>query len=1087
MESIDHSQVQEFLHMRKADLNEDEVKALLDHLAGCAECRGYAASLDNLQKSLKSAFHTRWDAVQPSKSRTAGVLIRWGRDTMKARLLRYAGTAVGVLALIGLIVGLDFIIRNLRPQPATVPITPTGTSIPLPIISPPTPIPTASNTLFPSATPLPEGTIVLDLEYAIAPPNPDSHAIVDQLAHDLSAASGLNVVAVPGPTTNMEILEAMRDGKIQMAELDSLTYIYGQSQGWVAPGPVVNYPHTPSGSIMFVARTDSGLVKGEPPQVFQQLDGKRPCWPDINQGWHMSRPPIYEYVLPKGLLAEAGVVLGEPVYVTYTESHRDNATEVFLKQCDFAVVQAIPEEYYLMQWAPYLGSLGYTIDDWATQMQVLYTTPELEPYRIMAFSSQLDAAKREPLTNAILQNPQRDEYSNWQPYDNGQAELFNRFQQLVAASGVDVSEYLNRVWDEYLLSLVTAAQTPSPTLEPTKPPSTRTLTICMGAEPDSLDFYQSSSLADSNVMEAIYDGPIDSNGFSYQPVILEKLPSLPDGDASIKPVPVKENDTIVNDKDEVVQLQPGTVVRPYGCNLSTCAITWQGGPLEMAQMSATFTLKQGIRWSDGEPLTADDSVFGFEIASGCLSQFEPNVSCGTLGASGRSAFARTASYTALDEYTAQWVGLPGFLDQTYMTNFAHPLPRHLMKTNTPQQFQALLERSPLGWGAYKIDHWKPGEYIQLSKNLYYFRLDEGLPHFDQLTIRFLSLNEDGMITAIENGTCDVVDQEAGQVFFRDTASLGRLLELNASGLIKGLISTGTTWEHLDFNIQPVESIVNNGSFAGWDLDGDGQGPFGEVRLRQAVAMCVDRQKVVEATLLGQSAVPITYLPPNHPLLNTQVANWSYDPAAAGSLLDEIGWKDTDNDPATPRVAVDVTGVPDGTLLEMNYETTDAAIRQQITQIIAQSLADCGIKVNITLHSASDWFAAGPNGPLYGRKYDLGEFAWMVGAIPPCDLFLGSTIPSTTDNWVGQNTTGFSDQAYDAACNLQMQSLPGQEAFTEGVMEAQRIFAEQLPVIPLFMRLKYAASRPDMCGYSLDPTSNSDFWNIEAFDYGPGCK
>ncbi len=78
---------------------------------------------------------------------------------------------------------------------------------------------------------------------------------------------------------------------------------------------------------------------------------------------------------------------------------------------------------------------------------------------------------------------------------------------------------------------------------------------------------------------------------------------------------------------------------------------------------------------------------------------DPNVACGTLGAGGRQTIERTASYTALDECTTQWVGVPGFLDQTYMTNFAHPLPRHQLLTNTPQQFQILEETRPLGLGS----------------------------------------------------------------------------------------------------------------------------------------------------------------------------------------------------------------------------------------------------------------------------------------------------------------------------------------------------------------------------------------------------
>jgi hypothetical protein len=242
--------------------------------------------------------------------------------------------------------------------------------------------------------------------------------------------------------------------------------------GWIVPGPVQAYTYQPSGSIMFVARTDSGLVPGEPPLVFQQLAGLRPCWPDINQGWGYSRPPIYEYLLPSGLLSKAGVELGQPVFVTYTNYHKDNTTQVFLGECDFAVVEAIPEDYFLMQWSPYLGSKGATITDWKTQMQVLYTTPPLEPYYIMAFSTQLEAEQREMLTKAILSVPVvLGHYGRhlWKPYDESQASYYNQFQTLVDASGVNVLDYLNRVWDLWLRNIIEPIPTPSPRLTLSNP------------------------------------------------------------------------------------------------------------------------------------------------------------------------------------------------------------------------------------------------------------------------------------------------------------------------------------------------------------------------------------------------------------------------------------------------------------------------------------------------------------------------------------------------------------------------------------------------------------------------------------------
>jgi peptide/nickel transport system substrate-binding protein len=65
-------------------------------------------------------------------------------------------------------------------------------------------------------------------------------------------------------------------------------------------------------------------------------------------------------------------------------------------------------------------------------------------------------------------------------------------------------------------------------------------------------------------------------------------------------------------------------------------------------------------------------------------------------------------------------------------------------------------------------------------------------------------------------------------------------------------------------------------------------------------------------------------------------------------------------------------------------------------------------------------------------------------------------------------------------------IPGQPEYEAAHLEAQKIFSEQLPVVPLYLTIKLAATRPDMCGFIMDPSANSEFWNIEEFDYGEGC-
>ena len=181
------------------------------------------------------------------------------------------------------------------------------------------------------------------------------------------------------------------------------------------------------------------------------------------------------------------------------------------------------------------------------------------------------------------------------------------------------------------------------------------------------------------------------------------------------------------------------------------------------------------------------------------------------------------------------------------------------------------------------------------------------------------------------------------------------------------------------------------------------------------------------------------------------------PQAGSALLAEVGWVDDDNDPFTPRIAQGVQNVIDGTRLEIIYETTGGSLREQVSAILQQSMAECGIQANIEF-DASDGFWD----RIFTRDFTLGEFAWIAAVEPPCFVYLSSQVGGTADQtWVsiqdgkertitapdGQNTVGFADEQYDLVCNNALNSLPGQPEYEQAHLEAQRLFAELLPVAP----------------------------------------
>lgn len=602
----------------------------------------------------------------------------------------------------------------------------------------------------------------------------------------------------------------------------------------------------------------------------------------------------------------------------------------------------------------------------------------------------------------------------------------------------------------------------TPTASPVPP---RALVVCLQQEPSSLYLYGSSSRSTWSVLEGVYDGPFDTRGFSVQPVILQKIPQLIDGDAAFAPVAVKDGDPVVDAEGSLVALHKGVKVLPSGCSGPDCAAAWDGkSDLMMDQLTVKFQLKPGITWSDGQPLTAADSVFSYEIAA------HPDTP------TSKFLTDRTASYTAVNDQTTQWVGLPGYYEQRYGTFFWSPLPKHTLGSKSAKDLltDAEVAKSPLGWGAYTVQEWVAGDHITLQKNPNYFRAAEGLPKFDTLVYRFVGDAADGNLNALLSGECDVLDQNE-QFLGMYTGLQDRQNEKK----LQIFTGQGPEWEHLDFGITPAVRDSASAAPARPDF-------FGDVRTRQAFAYCIDRAKINQTLLFGQALVPDSYLPPSHPLYQKNLPAYAFNPTQGAKLLDEVGWKDADNNPDTPRVAAGVAGVPDGTPFTVTYFTTPSALRQQVSLAAADSLKSCGVQANVMVVNPGDVFGPGPDGLVFGRKFDLVQFSWEASARPNCLLYTTSQIPNPDNHWIGANVTGYANSEFDQACASAFWARPNEADFAQRNIQAQEIFARDLPVLPLYAFVKVAIGRPDLCGLKMDVTARSMFWNIEELDYGSRC-
>jgi len=586
----------------------------------------------------------------------------------------------------------------------------------------------------------------------------------------------------------------------------------------------------------------------------------------------------------------------------------------------------------------------------------------------------------------------------------------------------------------------------------------RELRICIANEPNSLFIYGDSSLSARDIYQAIYDGPFDINYYAIDPVILKEIPSLAAGNAYLEPVEVGEGDYLVDVDRNLTTLKEGVQYRPSGCREFSCSETYSGeDTVQIDQLVVQFELVDGLRWSDGEPLTVDDSVYSFEIAKALYPRVMPEL------------ILRTDTYQALDETKVEWRGVPGFMDPDYRLNFFSPLPRHAWSTLDAQDLLTaeISSRSPLGWGAYTIDEWKPDDRIILKKNPLYFRSNEQLPYFDILIYIFIRDTEQALQDLL-SGDCDIIDSSLANSL--DTT---KLHELDVSGDIALISVNGSAWEHIDFGIE--------------GLDPELPPLFRDPQVRQALTMCIDRQRIAE-TLFGESAEILdSFVTPENPYYSSEINKYEFDPQMGAHILQEMGWIDYDEDPETPRVAFGVPDIADNTPFSFQYLTTDEQSKEVVAQIVQDSLEECGVHVDIISQPGEMIFAPGPEGQVFGRRFAMAQYAWAGSLEPACFLYMSDEIPGPYPDypkgWGGANASGYNNPEYDHACSEAITTLPDWIEHQNAYKRALELYSTELPSIPLFIYPINVATRPDMCGVQFDSSSLNELWNVESFNYG----
>ncbi len=237
----------------------------------------------------------------------------------------------------------------------------------------------------------------------------------------------------------------------------------------------------------------------------------------------------------------------------------------------------------------------------------------------------------------------------------------------------------------------------------------------------------------------------------------------------------------------------------------------------------------------------------------------------------------------------------------------------------------------------------------------------------------------------------------------------------------------------------------------------------DLRVRQAIAYCIDREAVIESVfpyVEDKSALLMdTFVPKTHWAYGGDITEYPYDPEAAIALLEEAGWTDPDGD--------GIRNNANGDALSVKFTTTNAQFRQTWSAVAIQQLAGCGIQV-VPLYAPASWWFGDTTG-LARRDFDLGAFAWLGQADPGGQtLYACNQIPLPSNNWIGQNSMGWCNQTASDAI-VQANNTLNRDERIAAYHVVQTEFSKDMVSLPMFQRAEAEAWNSNLQGLVSDPT------------------
>lgn len=432
----------------------------------------------------------------------------------------------------------------------------------------------------------------------------------------------------------------------------------------------------------------------------------------------------------------------------------------------------------------------------------------------------------------------------------------------------------------------------------------------------------------------------------------------------------------------------------------------------------TYTIREGVKFHDGEPLTASDVAFTYNLVMS-------HEDFPTL----HSYTEYFASVEAPDDKTVVITLTESIPNIESKLIFLYILPEHIWKAHEGGDAATFENLEMIGSGPFKMLEYKPNEFIRLGANPDYYG---GAAKVDEVIFQIFSTS-DVMVQALKSGQVDMITGVPN-------TSVETLKQDKNIKVVSGA-PLAPDLADIIFNVTDPENCpVDEGGLC------TGHPALRDKIVRQALAHATDKQKIIDVILLGLGDPGIALIPSGlGEWFNSSIKDYEFDVEKANQMLEEAGYLDTDGD--------GVRELPDGSrplTFRMNWPSSDTTA-PRMAEILAETWGQIGVTLEMQAVE-SDALTAQCCPTL---DFDIILWGWVADPDPNTLLI----IPTTDQIPTGYNETGYSNPRYDELFAAQGVELDHQKR-VEMVWEMQAIIHEDAPYIIPYYAYAIQAYRTD---------------------------